>query len=333
MGAYLNVECMFCMHIGFWRHEPVSDQSADGLTQATMRFFETVGGDWVKLTPAGTYQATALGLVDEWAGDSLGRRNIVRRTVNCHADWPTLTAHAHRTGLGHQEWVSVESVRRLKARLPAHTPLIATVFSTLSQAIQLAGIDAVEAHARSQPLAFADLLRALGRRNQTLIQALTEAGADGIYYVSQHHQTQLWQQEMSEWLEWSFDAGAMSTSPVRSWNVVHFHGRCDGMALPPLPPGWSAHNECRESESRMATDGNTTHSIRWLTLSTETLSDIPDTSQYLRDWIVHQKHAENTHWRISAECVLPLNFDLQLAKKWVQAVHQWRCDPNQKEIS
>lgn len=306
--------------MGFWRHEPVADQEALGLAQATLRFYEAVGGGWVKLTPAGTFQATSLGLVDEWAGDSLGRRRIVHRPVSSAADWAALASRAAQTGLGAQECVSANAASWLKARLPVQVPLLATVFSTLTQAVQLAGAEQVAACAEAEPDVLAACLQALGQRNLALVQALGEAGVDGVYYVSQHHEAHLWQQDMSRWLGWHFDAPAMAACPSRGWNVLHFHGRCDQGQLPafPLVPavatGWSVHGE-----GGVGADGSL--GVGWLTFGPEVLACATDEASRMA--VLHQAMAGRWggRWRLGADCVLPLGFDLGQARRWVEAVH------------
>lgn len=311
---------------GFWRHEPVADQSALGLAQATLRFHEAVGGDWVKLTPAGTFQATALGLIDEWAGDALGRRRIVHRPLNTAADWSALTTRAGVVGLGEQEWANARAVAWLKQRLPQHLPLMATVFSTLTQAVQLAGVEGVAACALADPGALEACLLALGRRNLALVQALGEAGVDGVYYVSQHHSRQFWPQDMSHWQGWHLDALAMAACPDRGWNVLHFHGHCDGVRLPEVPNAWTVHGEggaVHASESAACPGPG----AGWLTLDADVLASATDIPS--RHALLQQAMASRAgrRWRVTANCVLPQGFDLTQARRWVQTVHAWPCAP------
>ncbi|MDZ4128509.1 MAG: hypothetical protein U1E02_30700, partial [Hydrogenophaga sp.] len=243
-----------------------------------------------------------------------GRRRIVHRPVNGTADWAALAGRAAQTGLGAQEWVSADAASWLKARLPV--PLLATVFSTLTQAVQLAGAEQVAACAQSNPDVLAACLQALGQRNLALVQALGEAGVDGVYYVSQHHEAHLWQQDMSRWLGWCFDAPAMGACPDRGWNVVHFHGRCDPGSLPVVSgvsTGWSVHGE-----GGVGADGSL--GVGWLTLAPEVLASAADEASRLA--VLHQAMAgrRGGRWRLGADCVLPLGFDLGQARRWVEAV-------------
>lgn len=162
--------------IAFWRHQPVADQQGPSLAEATLAFHEAVGGDWVKLTPAGTYQARALGLQDRWEGDFLGRRSITFRPIAQAGDWLCLQA----SELGQQELQCLHASEWLVGRLPASTPLLATVFSPLSQALQLAGAESLLEQARQAPALVRHGLDMIAQRTSRLIDAYRRAGVRGI---------------------------------------------------------------------------------------------------------------------------------------------------------
>src|SRR5437870_4072113 len=48
----------------FWRHFPGIDSNPAGLAQATLRFHERYGSDFLKITPGGGYAVEAWGCVE-----------------------------------------------------------------------------------------------------------------------------------------------------------------------------------------------------------------------------------------------------------------------------
>lgn len=296
--------------IAFWRHEPVSDQEASSLAKATLAFHAGVGGDLVKLTPAGTYQACALGLVDAWQGDPLGRRSIVQRPGSNLAGWRSL----RDPGTGHHEAVCLAACRQLRTRLPGGLPLLATVFGPLTQAVQLAGESTLNALALSAPEAVREGIALLTRRTVRLVEEYRAAGADGIYYVSQHHQAEVvtagglraWGDEADRAI-WRAARGA---GP----NVMHFHGSPLVADLPELPPGWLAHRKLEPGGA---------HSMpgrHFAALPLEVLQR--DCAAQHRAAIadLRTRLTEPGSW-IGAECVVPTAFPLPLLARWVQAAH------------
>ncbi|MEY5100109.1 MAG: hypothetical protein RJA36_2828 [Pseudomonadota bacterium] len=298
----------------FWRHQPIADQQALSLAEATLAFHNAVGGDLVKLTPAGTYQAHALGLQDSWESDHLGRRTVTFRPITSPHDWQRLEASL----LGQQETHCVQASVWLSARLPAETPLLATVFSPLSQAMQLAGAQQLIAHARKAPEAVLQGLEQLTRRTYHLIQAYAEAGVGGIYYVSQHHL-----------------AGALPCSDLQSWgnhadnrvlqatqdlplNIMHFHGNPLTSELPELPSGWRVHFESANGNPALKEWVSHRPEPLMVGLSINTLHRGAD--PLFRQATVTQLIEEfpgRELW-FGAGCVLPQDFPLALAADWVR---------------
>src|SRR3989442_5102254 len=59
--AALNRQPVDRVPYAFWRHFPKVDRSPAGLAQATLRFHERDGSDFLKITPAGGYAVQARG--------------------------------------------------------------------------------------------------------------------------------------------------------------------------------------------------------------------------------------------------------------------------------
>src|SRR5439155_1524479 len=59
--AAINREPVDRVPYAVWRHFPSVDRSAAGLAQATLRFHERYGSDFLKITPRGGYAVEAWG--------------------------------------------------------------------------------------------------------------------------------------------------------------------------------------------------------------------------------------------------------------------------------
>lgn len=304
------------MQVSFWRHEPVLDQTALGLAEATLRFHEAVGGDWVKLTPAGTYQATALGLRDEWQGDALGRRAVVHRPVAVPSDWLKLSA----APLGQHEHHNLDAVAWLRKRLPSEVPLVATVFSPVSQALQLAGAEPLVAHARNEREYLEAGLACLSARTEALAKAFFEAGVNGIYYVSQHHQQGVLPEAPLHLLEWTWDEPALKAASKSPFNAVHLHGAPLVKHCPAPPSGMGVHCEWGAEQRRSPIEA--VGAIRWLGIPLASLQSAQSTADCRATFKQFEGATPSRACMVTASCVLPLAFDLNKARMWVQALRQ-----------
>src|SRR5918996_4188302 len=70
-----------------WRHFPTVDRSAAGLAQATLRFHERYGSDFLKITPRGGYAVEAWGCVESDEVLPTGNRACATCAVKQPGDW------------------------------------------------------------------------------------------------------------------------------------------------------------------------------------------------------------------------------------------------------
>lgn len=297
--------------IAFWQHHPISDQQAATLADATLAFHAEVGGDLVKLTPAGTYQARALGLQDAWQGDPLGRRTIVGRPLAAIEDW----LHLDTCTLGEQEAEQLEAAARVRARLGADVPLLATVFSPLTLALQLAGASTWQSHHIDAPEAVEEGLFRLMQRCRHLIRAYRQAGVSGIYYVAQHFAgDELPAATVAPaWL--AHDLPVLAEADGLACNMMHFHGVPLPANLPALPAGWLTHYEwCAGNPSPRLQDRRLA-----LGLPEDTLLAAADSAACRRLAEGLWQDVPRPPALITAACVLPPTFPRAVVRRWVVA--------------
>lgn len=300
--------------IAFWRHQPVLDQKAQSLAEATLKFHDAVGGDLVKLTPAGTYQSCALGLKDQWDGDFLGRRTITFRPINKVDDWLDLEV----SELGQPEINCLQASEWLKSRLSYTTPLLATVFSPLSQAIQLAGIEPLTIQAQRAPDMVRQGIDLIAQRTIRLIDAYRKVGVSGIYYVSQHHMIDtLPSLDLHSWGQGA-DNLIFKASEGFKQNIMHFHGSPLIAQLPLPPAGWQIHFELTPGNNKLMASISKRDEPQIICIPFDTLRRGIDIE--FRQNTISQLGAQQFRRKalIGAPCVLPLDIPLDLAAAWVK---------------
>jgi uroporphyrinogen decarboxylase len=207
----------------FWRHFPTVDTNPAGLAQATLRFHERYGSDFVKITPAGGYAVEEWGCVESPDVRPDGHRPCATCAVRSVEDWKRIRVLDPASAAGYS--LHIETIIRMGFdRRIADAPALPTVFSPLSLARKLSG-DRLNADLRAHP----DLVRgALDAITETLIRfadlALTE-GVSGMFYSIQAASlTQHTEEEYAEFGE-PYDRRFLeSLGPRSSLTIIHCHG-------------------------------------------------------------------------------------------------------------
>lgn len=206
-----------------WRHFPAVDRSPAGLAQATLRFHERYGSDFLKITPAGGYAVEAWGCVE---GDEVlpdGHRPCVRCAVRDGADWSRIRALDPESAPGYAE--QLETIIRMGFdRRIGDAPVVPTLFSPLSLARTLSGVR-LTTDLRERPDA---VLGALEGITETLIRfaerALAE-GLAGIFYSIQAASHRVHTEEEYARFGEPFDRRFLDAiHPRSSLTIIHCHG-------------------------------------------------------------------------------------------------------------
>src|SRR5512143_3830079 len=110
--------------VALWRHFPGDDQDPASLAAATIAFQRRWDFDFVKVTPASSFQIKDWGVQDEWQGNSEGTRQYTERPIKRASDWRKLNVLEARSGaLGEQ----LKCLKSIVEALP-DVPVIQTVF-------------------------------------------------------------------------------------------------------------------------------------------------------------------------------------------------------------
>ncbi len=206
-----------------WRHFPKVDRSSAGLAQATLRFHERYGSDFLKITPAGGWAVEAWGCVESAEERPDGHRPCVQCAVRDGDDWKKIRALDPATAPG---WVDqIETVVRLGFdRRIGDAPVVPTLFSPLSLARKLSGTR-LPVDLRERPDAVKDALEAI---TETVIRftdlALTE-GVSGIFYSIQAASRSVSSEDVYAEFGEPYDRRILESVAGRSiLTIVHCHG-------------------------------------------------------------------------------------------------------------
>jgi uroporphyrinogen decarboxylase len=206
-----------------WRHFPQVDRNPAGLAQATLRFHERYGSDFIKITPSGGYAVEAWGCVEEEEVRPDGHRPCASCAVKDADDWRRIRALDPTAAAGYSQ--QIETIVRMGFdRRIGDAPVVPTLFSPLSLARKLSGERLATDLAR-WPGLVRDALEAI---TATLIafadRALSE-GVSGIFYSIQAASRALHtEDEYAEFGE-PYDRRVLDSVRGRSvLTIVHCHG-------------------------------------------------------------------------------------------------------------
>ena len=206
--------------VSLWRHFPEEDQTAAGLTAATLRWQTRFTFDLIKFMPPGDYPIIDWGGVTTYEGARSGTRTTVRYPVKSPADWPALRPLDVQQGFNK---VVLEAIAMTRAALDPDVPLLHTLFSPLTIAMKLSAGRAVE-DARSHPDALHQALESIGSTTRAMAEAALAAGADGFFFATQCADETVMSQE--EYLAFGLPYDLVALEVIRPDTIVmlHMHG-------------------------------------------------------------------------------------------------------------
>ncbi len=206
-----------------WRHFPQVDRNPAGLAQATLRFHERYGSDFLKITPAGGYAVETWGCVEGAEVRPDGHRPCARCAVRAAEDWKAIRPLDPTTAAGYDQ--QIEAIVRMGFdRRIGDAPVVPTLFSPLSLARKLSG-ERLGADLRERPGLVKDALEAI---TETLVRfaavALTE-GVAGIFYSIQAASLGLHSEAQYAEFGEPYDRRVLESVRGRSsLTIIHCHG-------------------------------------------------------------------------------------------------------------
>lgn len=205
-----------------WRHFPVDDQDPAELARSAAAFQAQYDWDFVKLTPASSYSVEGWGCRTVYRGHPEGTSEYVARPVAAPEDWGRIEPlDPHGGALGAQ----LEALRLTRALVGPDVPILATVFSPLSQAKNLAGDGLEVVHLRRHRAQLQHALAVMAETATRWVRAALEAGADGIFYAVQRASAEVLSEAEYREVCRPLDLRVLEAASGASFNLLHLHGR------------------------------------------------------------------------------------------------------------
>ncbi|MDX1414027.1 MAG: uroporphyrinogen decarboxylase family protein [Candidatus Promineifilaceae bacterium] len=206
--------------VALWRHWPGDDQDADALAAAHLRWQKDYDWDVLKVGPASSYSVADWGAEDRWVGHIEGTRERTYFPIQDISDWQRLQPLDPNQGMLATQ---IEALRLVKKGVGDEVPILATVFSPLSQAKNLASQELMLCHMRSDPETFRQGLEAITESTIRFVAAAIEAGVSGIFYAVQHARYSLMSRQEFKDFGRQYDLRILDHAQDLWLNMVHIH--------------------------------------------------------------------------------------------------------------
>jgi len=167
--------------VAIWRHFPGDDLRIADFVRSTLDFQEQYDWDFIHTTPFSAYCVSDYGVEIGWTGDPSGDAHIIEPTIKRTLDWTELrTLEPARGELGKY----LEALRGIVAEADAkHIPVLAHIYSPLSQARMIAGEPTLLLHMRTAPQRVITGLNTLTENTLRLVESLRKIGISGVSYT------------------------------------------------------------------------------------------------------------------------------------------------------
>jgi uroporphyrinogen decarboxylase len=206
-----------------WRHFPTVDRSPAGLAQATLRFHDHYGSDFLKITPHGGYAVEAWGCVEAEEVLPDGHRACASCAVKTAEDWKRIRPLDPMSAEGYSQ--QIETIIRIGFdRRIGDAVVMPTLFSPLSLAHKLA-VGRLAADLREHPDLVRGALEAIAETVTRFADAALTEGVTGIFYSIQAASRSVHAEETYAEFGEPYDRAILQSIAGRSaLTIVHVHG-------------------------------------------------------------------------------------------------------------
>jgi uroporphyrinogen-III decarboxylase len=165
----------------FWRHFPTADRSPAGLAQATLRFHDRYGSDFLALVPPAGYASQAWGCVESDTVREDGSRACASCAVVRPEDWRAIGAVDPTAAPGYAD--VIETVVRVGFdRRIGGAPVVMTLPAPSTVAARLGG-GRLTAHLREWPGLVGGALAALAETQARFAELCLAEGLAGVLFT------------------------------------------------------------------------------------------------------------------------------------------------------
>ena len=220
LEAVISGEKADRLAVALWRHWPGDDQDPAALAAAHLKWYHDYDWDLLKVGPDSNYSVADWGVEDRWVGHIEGTRETTRWPVQDVEEWASLKPLDPGQGkLARQ----IEALSLVRQGAGQDIPILATIFSPLSQAKHIAGKEALASHLRSHPDLFHKALEVITESTLRFVEAAKGVGIDGIFYAVQHARYPLMSREEFTEFGRAYDLQILEAARDLPFNMLHIH--------------------------------------------------------------------------------------------------------------
>lgn len=210
--------------VAMWRPWPGDDQRAADLARCVVDFQRYYDWDFINILPAMNYMVIDYGVQDQWDGAANGARPCIRGPIKRSLDWTELRALEPMRGEMGKVLMCLNLVK--EALNGEAIPIIVTVQSPLIQAARLAGHATFIRHLRQRPDRLLTGLSVLTESTLRYLDALQQAGIDGIYYMMEYADLDKLSEREYAAFGLPQDREILEARSQHWWlNIVYLHGQ------------------------------------------------------------------------------------------------------------
>jgi len=221
--AALRGEPVDRVPIAFWLHNFATENSADGLSEETLRLARTFDWDFLKPQSRAQCFAEMWGLTYTPSRERAVPYTGTRAPVAGETDLKALRPADPGTGaLGEQ----LQALRSIRKAVGPDTPIIWTVFAPLMVLpfLVAGGREQALGLMRSSPGSVEHALRAMAETLAAYSRACVEAGADGLFYATNVATRTLMSAEECRRFQRPFDLRVLEAVQGAPFNLLHVCG-------------------------------------------------------------------------------------------------------------
>lgn len=207
--------------VALWRHWPGDDQDAVALASAHLKWQQDYDWDLIKVSPSSSYCVEDWGVKDRWVGALEGTREYTDYVVSQPSDWEELEPLDPKRGMLATQ---IAALSMIGDEVGKAVPFIATIFSPLAQAKNMAGGERMLAQMRSHPDSFHQGLETITESTLRYIEAAKETGISGIFYALQHSRYPLMSPNEYRTFGRPHDQRILDAVDDLWLNMTHIHG-------------------------------------------------------------------------------------------------------------
>lgn len=221
--AALNRQPVDRVPYAVWRHFPTVDHSPAALAQATLRFQERYGSDFIKITPASGWAVVAWGCEENDKVQPDGHRGCLRCAVEGPGDWRKIRRLDPGSADGYAS--QLETIVRLGFdRRIGDAPVVPTLFSPLSLARKLSG-QRLATDLREHPDLVTGALEEITETIVRFAELTLQEGVSGIFYSIQTASRSVLSEEEYARFGEPYDRRVLEAVGGKSiLTIIHCHG-------------------------------------------------------------------------------------------------------------